>query len=493
MRKIASLISLLSIVMTLFVSCQNENSYPGGGSPEEPGNTNSIVRMISTDVDSLVGVSYGMQHNARAVTDADRVLALATQAINGDRIPLLFEDSRGRTVSIEIAQAFSFDHYLVCRVTGEIVYPVEITEETVTDYVEETDFVCPVTIEPIWSMCLIDLNSGKVKDISDTLIANFGSTIYVGYDDENLFFSTHYIGRTDRLVAVSKSNLDSGIYISPEMDNAHISLVLEDYVACENDKAYSKDNSKEYLKLEIPTGGYYSSSDDVMILEDEGKILRFNYAYPYNITGLNQVCYALLEFSQDEATFGNYNLLDTTDYGGILFDTGNLVCTASPEQIEGVVSPYDRTIVVKESSTPNFPVLADTNGNVLVSEKGYYTVIKTTDGYEIRFEEVDYTEFKNTYQAFVKMEGPEMYYWSKDKHINKVNFLNGSIEQSTYTVDTEFNSEYVSLFGDNLVYKDMVTSSDYEVKSVNIKDFQTAPVVVDYSISDGINIPDFTL
>ena len=142
-------------------------------------------------MDSLVGVSYGMQHNARAVTDADRVLALATQAINGDRIPLLFEDSRGRTVSIEIAQAFSFDHYLVCRVTGEIVYPVEITEETVTDYVEETDFVCPVTIEPLWSMCLIDLNSGKVKDISDTLIANFGSTIYVGYDDENLFFSTH--------------------------------------------------------------------------------------------------------------------------------------------------------------------------------------------------------------------------------------------------------------------------------------------------------------
>lgn len=432
-----------------------------------------------------------MQQNTRTLTIADRVLTLATQALDGDRIPLLFEDSEGRTVSIEIGQAFSFDHYLICQVFGEIVYPVEVTEETVSDYVEKTDFVCPITVEPIWAMCLIDLDSGKVKDISDTLIAGFGSTIYVGYDNDNLFFSTHYIGSTDRLVAISKSNLDSGIYISPEMDNAHISLVLDDYVACENNKAYSKDNSKEYLKLENPGDSEYYSTGDVMILEDEGKILRFNYSYPYNATG--QVSYALLEFSQNADTFGRYNLIDTTNYGGILSGTGNLICTASSDLIEGIVSPYDRTIIVSESSSPNFPTLTRTNGNVLVSENGYYTVIKTAGSYEIKFEPVDYTEFKNTYQAFIKFEGPEMYYWSKDKHINKINFLDGSIEKSTYTIDTEFNPEYVSLFGDNLVYKDMVTSSNYEVKSVNIKDFQTDPVVVDYSISDGINIPDFSL
>ena len=443
---------------------------------------------------ALAVMQEGGQETARKPKSSDGTYTLTT-IIDGNYVPLIFDLTNGEVVSLNAGNAIAFDHYLICNLKGIIRYENDVNEDNISEYVDGNDITCNYTETWFNGAILTDLETGQVVDITKL-------QVLPDYDDYywncRIGFNADYIllPSDNRVVRISKDNLNHAEYITSDLEGVGINFVLGDYIIDDYDHAYLIDNSAAPIDIDSTVFGSPGAMPYLMPSDPNAK-------HVYIISG-DYVC----KISTAKGTFGNELAREKLDLpsSGFIYSI----------DIPNALKPYTQTVEHDGYYRQNYgePWVNsdyDLMGNVRLADNGYYyfeetdtelgvkLVKKETAGDYSCLNEVkilDYEPNGNNGQrrAILYQKGKDIYFLDKNNHLRHLDIQTGICERSSYTANIRFVSEkYLTISGTQVLYKEMVTGSDYQTMAFNVEDLQTPPHVVGYETSDIINLPDFSI
>ena len=488
-------ILLYAIIALLLISCSQDISNDSGRAVIEsmiskPNGTLALITMqepqpLSNNIKSYSG-------------------GYTLSAYNGnDFIPLLFSLTDGEIVSIKATDVLLFDRYISCTVDGIIRYPNDINEENLEEHIDGNQIDCGFYDDYFYAEIIIDTKTGKIIDMS-----NMPFSSIVGFDDDYIYLAI----QSSRILKIDKDNLNSGEYITSDIEQTGLTYILGDYVVGSNEKAYLKDNS------DVP-----SYTDGTLFGRIDARVFSYMlpndhsssdiYVYYQSFDEYDDSKIYVSKVSAAKGTFGK--ILSKTDISsdvpGIGLDSEmnyDIATKIDNGQIPNILRPYNQTASNLSSDISLITNKYETMGNLFINineNKCWYFIEdpSSESGIKLVVETKDYSPLKNikslkdrdnndAYKAYLYQSDLDLYYLSQDNHIEYINLYTGEHRTSDYVVNLDScSTNFMTLSGNLLVYRELVNGSEYVTKKVNITDLETSPEIVSFSITDTVSIPDF--
>ena len=116
---------LFSIALLFIaVSCSPNDNYLNGNDDVDSLLSQPRSAVVMADMSST-------KTNSRAYGDT---YFLTIKDLD-DYIPLLFKSTKGKIVSIKVEDALSFDHYIICNVSGLVKFDTNVDCDTISDFI----------------------------------------------------------------------------------------------------------------------------------------------------------------------------------------------------------------------------------------------------------------------------------------------------------------------------------------------------------------------
>ncbi len=493
MKRIIFLFSIA--LLFIAVSCSPNDNYSNGNDDVDSLLSQPRSAVVMADMSST-------KTNSRAYGDT---YFLTIKDLD-DYIPLLFKSTKGKIVSIKVEDALSFEHYIICNVRGVVKFDTNVDCDTIGDFISGNKIDLGFTQQYLYKTILIDLYTGQVVDMKDHRLRDW---MKIGFDDDYIYMSTNR-----RILRISKKNLNSAQYITSDLEEADVCFIAGDYVFSDN-KAYLKDDSGKPF---IYDHWQYFCRDNLLSRKKNSK---YYYVLNYEPIGY------YYQTSKWDDSYANFLVKISTEKGSIgtilgrkKIDVEKLGISKTFEirldsEITNSLLANTHTVENGRSHVSNDAPLASTKYDLMYNSwveydietgQGYfYYFIEDDSEFGCYFEKIehDYSKLKdiqriygeadNLCYAVLSKQGPNLYFVDCNNHIINFNVITGEYTESSYVVDIQsLKNKFITVSGNNVIYKELVTGSSYVTKVLDLGDLNKEPMIVDYEPTSIINLPNLS-
>lgn len=469
------------LILFLLFSCTSEPDLEDNNQSIVDGTGKSITNLVSDIEGNIALASLQSDLQTSSTTRSFYDTYVLTSQIGADFIPIIFSMDNDRLVALSVNYAVSFDSFIICDIEGIIYFPSEINPYDIGNYIIETHINCPIEEKYFSDRILINTETKKVVSVKNIMSTNSN----LGYDENYI-----YLPSDGRIAKINRDNMNQAIYITSNLENIAISIVSGDYVIATNDKAYLKDDS---AKASIVNFRQPSDLATYLIPDDaEHNKYIFEVCYYYSGNRIYQIHRISTEKGSIGEILGSQKFAEMSQYPDIKWFTID---------VPGILRPYMQTVRYAGAYYNQF-VENDIGktGNVLYSVDdgicAYFIEDSASEsGVKCVVNNVDYSILETVRDSLYLYEDNEyLYFLDIDGNIILINLLTGEYEKSVYAINLEETSkEWFSISGTSMLYKEMVTGSQYVTKRFDITDLYSEPIIVDYETSDIVAVPTFHL
>ena len=467
-------------------------------SPDSKQVNNSINSMVSLPNGNIALAT--MKQSGLPARRADDDSYTLTVESDGNFIPLIFKLDSDENVSLNAKKAFVFDNYLLCQLSGIVRYKNEINEKNIEDYISGNIIDCDYSETWIDDTILVDLHTGQVVNITKFNVLPWYDSFWsvkAGFDADNI-----YLESDGRILKISKDNLNSGEYITSSLESVGIDYVLGDYIYT-NPLAYLIDNSDKAIQME--NSWYLNNSSAILVPNNPEAGYVFILCSRYG----SYREWILYKMSVEKGSFGKFlGQQQLSDFPGepLYYKSFRL-------DIPNALKPYTQTVekdgyyhqggigALFAESTWDFTwnVIIDSDAYYYFEEDdtdfGVHLVRKPVSGYSC-LDDLKYgkSEWGNSEEFILYITGADIYFLTTQDKICHLNILTGFSEYSDFTIDiSRFEENFIKVSGTQVIFREMITGSDYVTKTFDVTDLHTSPKIVEYELNDVISIDNFTL